>query len=84
MGWGGARKLLIVIENVRKALAIEILCAVSGIEHRAPLSPGEKTARLVAKVREVVPPLTADRSPSPDIAAVSDLIESGAIGDLVT
>jgi histidine ammonia-lyase len=82
MGWGGARKLLAVVDNVRRVLAVEILCATSGIEHRAPLTPGSGNARLVAAVREVVPPLSGDRSPAPDIEAVADLIETGVIGDL--
>jgi histidine ammonia-lyase len=34
-------------------------------------------------VREVVPPLTADRRPSPDIEAVAAMIEGGAIAELV-
>jgi histidine ammonia-lyase len=83
MGWGAGRKLLSVIANVRQVLAIEILCAVTGIEHRAPLQPAEGTGSIVALVREHVGPLTGDRSPSPDIAAVSALIESGAIAELV-
>lgn len=83
MGWGAARKLATVIDNVRRVLAIEILCATAGIEHRAPLVAGSGTSRLVALVREHVPPLTGDRSPAPDIEAVANLIESGAITELV-
>jgi histidine ammonia-lyase len=83
MGWGAGKKLLTVIENVRRVLAIEIICAVAAIEHRSPLSPGTGTARLVAAVRELVPPLDGDRSPSAEIEAIVGMIESGEIAALV-
>lgn len=83
MGWGAGRKLLSVIDNVRRVLAIEILCAVSGIEHRAPLRPASGTARLIELVRDEVPPLSGDRSTSVEIETVAELIASGAITDLV-
>ncbi len=83
MGWGSGKKLAEVIANVRRVLAIEILCSVQGIEHRAPLSPGAGTNRLVTAVRGVVPPLTGDRALSSDIEAVADLIAGGVITSMV-
>ncbi|MDX1468539.1 MAG: aromatic amino acid lyase, partial [Acidimicrobiia bacterium] len=77
MGWGAGIKLLTVIENVAHVLAVEILCAVQGIEHRRPLRPAEGTSRLVERVRTEVPPMTGDRSPSGEIEAIADLIISG-------
>lgn len=82
MGWGAAKKLLTVIENVRRVLAIEILCAVEAIGYRAPLSPAAGTARLVEAVRERVPALEGDRAHSDDIDTVADLIASGEIAAL--
>jgi histidine ammonia-lyase len=83
MGWGAGKKLLTIIENVRRVLAIEMLCAARAIEHRAPLVPGGGTAALIDLIREVVPPLDGDRPPSSEIEAISELIESGAIAALV-
>lgn len=82
MGWGAGRKLLTVIENVRRVLAIEILCAVAGIEHRGPLAPGIGTTRLVDLVRSEVPPLSGDRAPAGDIERVAGLIAAGAIAEV--
>lgn len=82
MGWGAARKLLTVVDNVRRVIAIEILCAVEAIGHRAPLSPAPGTARLVEAVRERVLPLQGDRSHSGDIDSVAALIDSGEIAAL--
>lgn len=83
MGWGAGKKLLEIATNVRRVLAVEILCAVSGIEHRAPLTPAPGTAALIGAVRDRVPPLEGDREPAADVEAVAELIESGAIAELV-
>jgi histidine ammonia-lyase len=80
MGWGAGKKLLEVLENVRRVIAIEIMCAAQGIEYRKPLSPASGTAVAVAKVRNLVPPLTEDRSPATDIEAIATLIAEGAFG----
>jgi histidine ammonia-lyase len=79
MGWGAGRKLLEVVANVRRVLAVEILCAVQAIEYRAPLEPAPGTARIVARIRELVPPLEADRSPAMEIEQVAGLIQSGEL-----
>ncbi len=82
MGWGAARKLLTVIENVRRVLAVEILCATQAIGYRAPLEPAPGTGRLVEAVREKVPALHGDRSHSADIETVATMIENGEIAAL--
>ncbi len=83
MGWGAGRKLLTVLDNVRRVLAVEILCAVQGIECRRPLDPAPGTGRIVALVRGKVPPLSQDRELSADIEAVADLIADGSISALL-
>ncbi|HEY7823797.1 MAG TPA: aromatic amino acid lyase, partial [Acidimicrobiia bacterium] len=83
MGWGAAKKLLTVIENVRRVIAIEILCAVEAIGHRAPLAPAAGTGRLIGAVREKAPALEGDRSHSADIEAVARMIETGEIASLI-
>ena len=79
MGWGAGRKMWQVLDNTVRVLAVEILCAVEGLEHRRPLRPGTGTAAAVAAVRQVVPPLQADRPPGPEIESVAGLIEEGAL-----
>jgi histidine ammonia-lyase len=82
MGWGAARKLLAIIENVRRVLAIEILCAVQAIEYRSPLRPAPGTGRVCEAVRSQIPPLEGDRPLSGDIATIADMIEQGEISGL--
>ncbi len=83
MGWGAGRKLGTVLDNVGYVVAIELLCAAEGVNHRAPLKPGAGTGAALSIIREVVAPLERDRTPSPDIEAITGLIEAGAFADVV-
>jgi histidine ammonia-lyase len=79
MGWGAGRKLSQVLDNTARVLAVELLCAVQGIEYRAPSRPGPAAARLCARIRGEIPALTEDRPPGPDIELVAAMIEAGEI-----
>lgn len=79
MGWGAGKKLRQVVENVRRVLAIEILCAVEAIGHRRPLRPAAGTGSAVETVRGQVPALDGDRPLSGDIETVAGLIEEGRL-----
>ncbi len=82
MGWGAGLQLLHIAENVETVLAVEILCAVQGIEYRRPMAPAEATGAIVDLVRAQVPPLDVDRPPDEDIASIKTLIASGALASL--
>lgn len=79
--WGprSAAKARRVLELTRNVVAIELLCAAQGLEHHRPLRSGEGVEKAHAIIRTVVPPLVADRSPAPDIAAIVELIRAGRI-----
>lgn len=79
MGWGAGLKLGQVLANARNVVAIELLCAAQGIEHRRPLQPAPGTTALVDLVRSHVPPLTEDRSLTDEIELVAGLIEDGSV-----
>lgn len=79
MGWGAGRKLQTVLDNTSNVLAVEIMCAVSGIEHRAPLGPGERTRAVCSFVREHVSALEDDRPIGPDIETIAALITAGEL-----
>jgi histidine ammonia-lyase len=87
MGWGAGLKLHEVLDNIARVLAVEVLCAVEGIRHRAPHAPARGTAAAVDAVRAVVPPLEDDRIVATDIDLVTGLITDGtllaAVGDAV-
>ena len=57
----------------------EILCACQAIDFLAPLTTAPALAAVHARVRSVVPALTVDRPPAPDIEAIAALITSGSL-----
>ncbi|HEV2761408.1 MAG TPA: histidine ammonia-lyase, partial [Pyrinomonadaceae bacterium] len=61
MGMTAATKLRAVVENVERVVAIELLAAAEGLEHRLPLRPGLGARRAHELVRAHAAPLTQDR-----------------------
>ena len=79
MGWTAGLKLRRVTANVRRALAIEALCAAQAVDLRAPLRPGAAVAAVLDRVRERVPALDSDRYLAPDLAALERLVADGTL-----
>jgi histidine ammonia-lyase len=79
MGVHAADKLQRIVDNVRNVLAIELLCAVQGVDLRAPLRPGPALTAVHETVRARVPHLDADRPVYPDIAVVRALLDDGSL-----
>ena len=79
MGATAALHLRAAVEHAEHVLAIEALCAAQGIDFRAPLRPGAGVAAAHGALRARVAHLDADRSPSPDIVAVRELVHSGQL-----
>jgi histidine ammonia-lyase len=75
-----AAKAARAVELCRSVVAIELLCAAEAVEAHRPHRTGEILERTIALVRESVPALTEDRSPSPDIAAIEGLVNAGRFG----
>src|SRR5216110_169146 len=77
MGMTSALKLRAIVNLAENLLAIELLAAAEGLEHRRPLKAGRGVERAFAAVRKVAPPLTHDRALSGDIARVAEAIRRG-------
>ncbi len=75
LGTPGALKALKVIDNTRRILAIEYLCAAQAIEFLPKLKLGQGTGRAYRRLRADVASMEQDRFLSPDIA----LIETGLL-----
>ena len=78
MAWLAARKLRKVVDNVRRILAVEYVCAARAIELRAPLTPGPATGAALAALRSVVPGTGPDRYLSPELASAAGLLSDDA------
>jgi histidine ammonia-lyase len=83
MGWGAARKLRESVANLRRIVAVELVCAARGLDLRAPLAPAAGTGAALRALRERVEGPGPDRQVGPDLAAAEDLIATGALLDAV-
>lgn len=72
MGTTAARHAYQIIDNARKVLAIEAICATQAIDFRNVDDLAPKTSELYKKVREHVPTITEDRQFSIDITRLSN------------
>jgi histidine ammonia-lyase len=77
MGMTSALKLRSIIDLAENLLAVELLAAAEGLEHRRPLKSGVAVERAFAIVRNFAPPLTQDRPLASDIARVAKAIRRG-------
>src|SRR6201984_1622315 len=78
MGMSGARRLERMLGNLRRILAIELLCACQGIDLLAPLQTGVLAKKAFVAVRRVSTMVGEDRPLAPDVNAVANLVASGA------
>ena len=79
MGNASGLKALRVLDNVERALAIELLAGTQAIEFLAPLKPGAGVQAVHDVIRTLSPRLVEDRSLSADIELVAEAIRSGAV-----
>jgi histidine ammonia-lyase len=75
MGWYAVRKAGTMLDNVTAVLAVEVLCAVQGLDLRVDIAePGPATAAVRAAVRERVPAMHVDREVTTQLDAVRELL----------
>ena len=77
MGMTSALKLRSIVNLAENLLAIELLAAAEGLEHRRPLKAGVGVERAFDALRKIARPLTQDRALSGDIARVAGAIRRG-------
>jgi histidine ammonia-lyase len=79
MSMGAALKAERAVSLATRVLAIEILCACQALDLLAPLTTSPLLQRAHRHVRSVVPPLTDDRPPAPDIELIAIKIADGSL-----
>lgn len=83
MGMTSANKAMQVLENVRRVLGIELLCACQALDFRQPLAPGRGVQAMHAWVRARIPFSAEDRAFSADLEAVDAIMRDDGLGDAV-
>jgi histidine ammonia-lyase len=79
MGWGAARKLRTAVANLRRVLAVELVCAARALDLRAPLRPAPGTQAALNAVRTRIVGPSPDRYVAPELAVTEELIGDGAV-----
>ena len=74
MGANAATKLLRVVENTERVLAIELMNAAQALHFRRPLRSSEPIERLVAEYRKVIPFIDTDEVMFPHIARTIEFL----------
>jgi histidine ammonia-lyase len=82
MGVAAARKAREAAGLLETMAALELLTAAQALEFLKPLRPGAGVARAYDAVRSCVAPLGTDRVLADDIAALEQLVRSGAFANL--
>jgi histidine ammonia-lyase len=83
MGMSGARRLDRMLDNLRRTIAIELLCACQGIDLLAPLQTGALAKKAYEAVRAKSVKVKEDRPLAADIEAVSALIDLGTFSAIL-
>jgi histidine ammonia-lyase len=84
MAWLAARKLRRVVDNVRRILAVEYVCAARALDLRGPLEPSMATEVLRTRLRRVVAGPGPDRYLAPELAAAEQLLDSSELHDALS
>ncbi|RFU64904.1 histidine ammonia-lyase [Peribacillus glennii] len=74
MGTIASRHAHAIIQNVRRVLAIECICAMEAVRYRGVDKMSPQTRAFYDKARKAVPQITADRVFSEDIERMADFL----------
>lgn len=72
MGTTAGRKSLMVVQNLRYVLSIELLCGAQACDLLGPDQMAPRTHQIHVWIRDRVPTLEADRPLAPDIEQIAD------------
>lgn len=79
MGATSAHQARAAVDLATNVIACELLVMTEAMEYQRPLRSGTGVEQVYTAIRKVVPRLTEDRPPAPDIAAIAELIRRGTL-----
>ncbi|MBD8070851.1 histidine ammonia-lyase [Bacillus sp. PS06] len=83
MGTIGSRHAYQIIQNARRVIAIELICALQATEYRGVENMATKTKGFLLEARKMVSAITKDRIFSKDIEKVNDWLRNVDITPLI-
>ncbi|WP_010281854.1 histidine ammonia-lyase [Bacillus timonensis] len=75
MGTIGSRHAYQIIQNVRRVLAIECICALQAVEYRGVQKMASATYAFYQEARKIVPSITEDRIFAEDIEKMTEWLK---------
>jgi len=79
MGATAARHAMDILNNSRRVIAIELLCAAQGVDLHRPLKTSPKLEAVHCAIRKKIPFLDDDRPLADDVEQMAQLIASGKL-----
>jgi histidine ammonia-lyase len=76
MGTIASRHAYAILQNTRRVLAIELICAMQAVEYRGVENMAPKTKKFYEAARKIVPSITKDRVFSKDIEAAAQWLKN--------
>jgi histidine ammonia-lyase len=83
MGTIAARHALAMLQNTRRVVAIELICAMQAVEYRSIEKMAKETRRLYEMARDIVPSITKDRIFSTDIENLAAWLKEAQESDVL-
>ncbi|MFC4319928.1 histidine ammonia-lyase [Litchfieldia salsa] len=84
MGTIGSRHAYQIIQNARRVLSIELICALQAAEFRGVELMAKKTRNFLQEARKIVPTILKDRIFSRDIENMNDWLKNVDITPLIS
>ena len=83
MGSISARKVHRILDHLESIIAIELLCAIRGIEFHAPLKSSPILEQVKDGIRERIPATHHDTIISHEIQIMKDIVSSGTLNTII-
>ncbi|WP_047983853.1 histidine ammonia-lyase [Ornithinibacillus californiensis] len=83
MGTIAARHALAMLQNTRRVIAIELICAMQAVEYRGTEKMASSTKDCYERARKVVPSITKDRIFSKDIEHLTQWLKDAEESDVI-
>lgn len=83
MGSISALKLLGVLKNVERVLAVELLCAAQALDFRRPIKPGDGVDAAYQFLRKKINHASEDYEVRNDLDICAEILRSGELVDVV-
>jgi histidine ammonia-lyase len=83
MGTIASRHAYQIIQNARRVLAIELICAMQAVEIRGVEKMASQTKKIYEKGREIVPSIKKDRIFSKDIEKAAEGLKEWDLKKLI-